>query len=60
MKHLVTLALFLGAIGFYLVGVGPFFFGAPVIGGLLLLCGLALELSAWHRTRCRRGSRATP
>jgi len=49
MKHLIGLALLLGAVIAYAAGVGPFFFGSPVIGGVLLAAALVLEVSFWRR-----------
>jgi hypothetical protein len=37
------------AILVYAVSYGPLFFGAPLLGALLLLAGLALEAGFWRR-----------
>lgn len=49
MKHLISLALLVAATLAYVAGYGPLFFGAPVLGALLLLAGAALEVSFWRR-----------
>jgi hypothetical protein len=55
MRHLISLALLLGALVAAVAGVGPFFFGAPIIGGALLLLAVVLEISFWrHLVRKRR------
>lgn len=56
MKHLVTAALLVGAVVVYALAQGPLFFGAPVVGGLLLLCAAVLELSFWYRLRRKRSA----
>jgi hypothetical protein len=49
MKHLISLALLLAATLAYAAGYGPLFFGAPLLGALLLLAGVALEVGFWRR-----------
>ena len=49
MRHLITLALFLGAVFAYLFGLGPLVFGASLLGWALVLAGLALEIAFWRR-----------
>ena len=56
MRHLITVALLVGAVIVYALAQGPLFFGAPVVGGLLLLCAAVLELSFWHRLRRKRSA----
>lgn len=61
MKHLISLALFLGAALAYATGVGPFFFGSPVMGGALLAAAFILEAFFWRRVLRKNPSRtATP
>jgi len=49
MRHLITLALFLGAVFAYFLGWGPLVFGAPVLGWVLVLAGLSFEIAFWRR-----------
>lgn len=58
MKHLISLALFLGAAVAYATGVGPFFFGSPVMGGALLAAAFILEAFFWRRVLHKNPSRA--
>ncbi|WP_082547611.1 hypothetical protein [Rhodanobacter sp. Soil772] len=58
MKHLIGLALLLGAAAAYATGVGPFFFGAPLMGGALLAAAFALEVFFWRRILRKNPSRA--
>lgn len=51
MRHLVTLGFFLAAAIAYFLGIGPLFFGAPLLGWVLVLAGLACELVFWYRLR---------
>jgi membrane protein implicated in regulation of membrane protease activity len=60
MKHLISLALLLGAVVAYAAGVGPFFFGSPVIGGVLLAAALVLEVFFWRRVLRKNPSSARP
>ena len=53
MRDLVTLLLILGAGAAYMSGLGPFFFGMPVIGTMLLAAGVTFELTAWWRVTHR-------
>lgn len=54
MKHLISLALLVAAMAAYTAGWGPFFFGAPALGGVLLAGGLVLEVFFWRRTLRKR------
>jgi hypothetical protein len=56
MKHLISFALLAGAAIAYAGGMGPFFFGSPVLGGALLVGAVALELSFWLRIFRRTAS----
>ena len=58
MKHLPSLALIVSAAVAYVVASGPLFFGAPLLGALLLLAGMALEVGFWRRLRRVRVARA--
>lgn len=49
MRHLITFAILLAAVTAYVSGVGPLFFGAPLIGTALVLAGVFLELAFWLR-----------
>jgi len=49
MRHLIIFAIFLAAIAAYVFGVGPLFFGTPLIGTVLVLAGVLLELAFWLR-----------
>lgn len=49
MRHLITFAIFLAAVAAYVFGVGPLFFGTPLVGTLLVLAGVLLELAFWLR-----------
>ena len=60
MRQLITLALFLGAAFAYLFGLGPLVFGAPVLGWVLLLTGLAFEIAFWRRLSGKSKSAAAP
>jgi hypothetical protein len=56
MRHLVTLVFFLAASVAYVFGIGPLFFGAPLVGWVLVLAGFACELVFWYRLRHSRES----
>jgi hypothetical protein len=61
MRYLISSVFFVAAALAYMFGVGPAFFGAPLLGSALLLLGLGLEISAWRRLRrvpARTSSRA--
>ena len=60
MKHLISLALLVGAMAAYAAGIGPFFFGSPVIGGVLLAGALVLEVSLWRRVLRKHPFSARP
>jgi len=49
MRHLITLAIFLAAVAAYALGLGPLFFGAPLVGSVLVLAGVLFELAFWLR-----------
>lgn len=49
MRHLITVALMVAALLAYAAGLGPLFFGAPVVGSVLVLAALILEVAAWRR-----------
>jgi hypothetical protein len=49
MRHLITFAIFLAAVAAYVFGVGPLFFGTPLVGTVLVLAGVLLELAFWLR-----------
>lgn len=51
MRHLISLLLLVAAGIFYLIGMGPLFFGAPLTGSVLLAVAIALEVAFWRRTR---------
>jgi hypothetical protein len=49
MRHLITFAIFLAAVAAYALGIGPLFFGTPLVGTVLVLAGVLLELAFWLR-----------
>ncbi|WP_108470785.1 glycosyl transferase family 39 [Rhodanobacter thiooxydans] len=49
MRHLITFAIFLAAVAAYALGLGPLFFGAPLVGSVLVLAGVLFELAFWLR-----------
>jgi hypothetical protein len=49
MRHLITFAIFLAAVAAYALGIGPLFFGTPLVGAVLVLAGVLLELAFWLR-----------
>lgn len=51
MRYLISTVFFAAAALAYVFGIGPAFFGAPLLGSALLLIGLALEVSFWRRLR---------
>jgi hypothetical protein len=54
MHHLLALALLIAAVAVQVLSYGPLFFGFPIVGAILLLCGLILESVTWirwHRSR---------
>lgn len=57
-KHLLSLGLIVSATAAYIAASGPLFFGAPLLGALLLLAGMALEVGFWRRLRRVRVARA--
>lgn len=59
MRHLATLGFFLAAAIAYFLGIGPLFFGAPLLGWILVVAGFACELVFWHRLRHSRETAST-
>ncbi|MEP7186730.1 MAG: glycosyl transferase family 39 [Rhodanobacter sp.] len=55
MRYLTSTVCFAAAALAYVLGIGPAFFGAPLLGSALLLLGLGLEIAFWRRLR-RSGS----
>lgn len=53
MRHLVSLAMPVVGSAVFALGLGPAFFGQPLLGVPLLLVGLGLELAFWLRFRRR-------
>ncbi len=51
MRHFVTLLFLTGAILAWVAGIGPLFFGAPVVGSLLVAAAVACEFVFWWRVR---------
>ena len=51
MRHRATLGFFLAVAIAYFLGIGPLFFGAPLLGWVLVLAGFGCELVFWHRLR---------
>ena len=49
MRHMINIAFLVAALAAFAAGVGPAFFGAPLLGGLLLLVGLGCEITFWRR-----------
>ncbi len=49
MRYLITFAIFLAAVAAYGLGLGPLFFGAPLLGTMLILAGVLFELAFWLR-----------
>ena len=49
MRHLITFTIFLAAVAAYALGLGPLFFGAPLVGSVLMLAGVLFELAFWLR-----------
>jgi hypothetical protein len=55
MHHLFALALLITAVAVQVLSYGPLFFGLPIVGAVLLLCGILLEGFFWVRwLRSRR------
>ncbi|MHB1058234.1 MAG: glycosyl transferase family 39 [Rhodanobacter sp.] len=59
MRHLISGIVLLAAMAAYANGMGPFFFGAPVIGGMLLVVAVALEVVFWRRLAGKKSPVAT-
>lgn len=49
MRQLITFLLLIAAVAAYTTGFGPLFFGAPLIGYVLVAAGLILEVTVWRR-----------
>ncbi|RDS81676.1 glycosyl transferase family 39 [Dyella monticola] len=49
MYRLITVLLFIAALVVTVLGFGPLFFGAPLIGIVLVAAGLACEICGWRR-----------
>jgi hypothetical protein len=49
MRHLITFAILLAAVAAYVFGIGPLFFGTPLVGTVLVLVGVFFELAFWLR-----------
>jgi len=60
MRHLTTFAIFLAAVAAYVFGVGPLFFGIPLVGSVLVIAGVLLELVFWLRLLRRTPAAPTP
>jgi hypothetical protein len=60
MRYLITFAIFLAAVVAYAFGIGPLFFGAPLVGTMLVLAGVSFELAFWLRVFRRTPSKAVP
>jgi hypothetical protein len=54
MRHLTRFALLLAAAVAYAAGIGPLFFGEPLLGTVLVLAGAGLEIGFWRRHRVAR------
>lgn len=51
MRHLIGIAFLVVAGAAYVFGVGPLFFGAPLMGVVLLLIGAGFEIGFWRRLK---------
>jgi len=51
MRHRASLAFLVAGAAVFALGLGPAFFGQPLLGVPLLLVGLGLELVSWRRLR---------
>ena len=60
MRHLATLGFFLGAAVAYMFGIGPLFFGAPLLGSVLVLAGIVCEVIFWRRLVRSRTTSGSP
>jgi hypothetical protein len=58
MRHLITLGLFVAAGVAYFLGLGPLFFGEPLLGSVLVAAGVVFELASWHRVMRSRSNTA--
>ena len=56
MHHLISIAFLVVAGAAYVFGVGPLFFGAPLVGGVLMLIGAGFAIGFWRRLK--RGTSA--
>jgi hypothetical protein len=60
MRYLITLTFLLAAVVAYFFGIGPLFFGAPLVGTVLVLAGVLFELAFWLRLFRRAPSPPPP
>lgn len=51
MRQLASIAFLLAGTAVFALGLGPAFFGQPLLGVPLLLVGAGLELAFWLRLR---------
>jgi hypothetical protein len=49
MRQWISFALLVAGAGVFALGLGPAFFGEPLLGVPLLLAGLGLEIASWRR-----------
>jgi hypothetical protein len=56
MRHLASIALPVLGAAVFALGLGPAFFGQPLLGVPLLLAGMGLELAFWLRPHRRDGA----
>jgi hypothetical protein len=49
MRHLISTMLLVAAAAAYATGMGPFFFGMPLLGSVMLLVGAGFEVACWRR-----------
>ncbi len=47
MRHLISLVFLIAAVAMYVLGLGPLFFGLPLLGLAFVLIGLGFELGFW-------------
>lgn len=60
MRYLTSTVFFVAAAVAYIFGIGPAFFGAPLLGSALLVLGLGLEISFWRQLRRAPSGRPSP
>ena len=51
MRHLITPVLMVAAVTVAVIGMGPLFFGEPLLGYLLIAPLLVIEFKFWSRVR---------